>query len=325
MYPIQNKVILITGGLGFIGKHYVEQCLKQGNYVINVDMVSYASDRIVMQQFSENSKYQFTKAKIEQLEYLPPCDLIVNFAAESHVDTSISNTTNCFQHNIHSVYRLLQLLKERSETDRPKLIHISTDEVYGDRITGSSKESDVLKPSNPYAATKAAGDMMIQAWGRTYELDYNIVRMTNVYGHNQHPEKLIPKTCMKVSRGQPATIHGTGEYIRTWLHVDDAIQGIQTVIDKGCFGEIYNIGGDVELSVLEVIDKIGTFFNYKEKVFVNNRPGQDVRYSLNYDKIKQLGWSPIKNFDDSLTDILKNYDFSRFIQPWSKSNYIKLL
>lgn len=322
---MKDRVILVTGGLGFIGKHFVQHCLNLGCYVINIDMVGYASDRVVMQQFSENSKYQFTKAKIEQLEYLPPCDLIVNFAAESHVDASISNTSKCFQHNIHSVYRLLELIKERHISDRPKFIHISTDEVYGDIKSGSHVETDMLKPSNPYAATKAAGDMLITAWGRTYALDYNIVRMTNVYGHNQHPEKLIPKTCMRMSRGLSATIHGTGSYIRTWLHTKDAIKGIQTVIDKGLSQEIYNIGGNIELTNLDVVTKIGEFFGTRDIIYTQDRPGQDVRYSLNYKKLYKLGWQPEESFDQSLEDILRNFDFSRFVQPWSKSSYLKLV
>lgn len=322
---MKNKIILVTGGLGFIGKHFVQHCLDNDNYVYNIDMVSYASDRISMQQFSENIKYQFTKAKIEQLEYLPPCDLIVNFAAESHVDSSISNTNKFFHHNIHSVYRLLELLKDRNASDRPRLIHISTDEVYGDIEVGSHVETDTLKPSNPYAATKAAGDMLITAWGRTYDIDYNIVRMTNVYGKDQHPEKLIPKTCMKMSRGLPATVHGNGSYIRTWLHTKDAVKGIQTVIDKGISREIYNIGGNVELTNLDVITKIGEFFNSKDIIYTQDRPGQDVRYSLNYNKLQKLGWQPQESFDQSLEDILKNFEFSRFVQPWSKSNYLKLV
>lgn len=322
---MKDKVILVTGGLGFIGKHFVQHCLDLGCYVINIDMVSYASDRVSMQIFSENTKYQFTKAKVEQLEYLPPCDLIVNFAAESHVDSSISNTSKCFQHNIHSVYRLLELLREKHESDRPKLIHISTDEVYGDIKIGANIETDLLKPSNPYSATKAAGDALIHAWGRTYDISYNIVRMTNVYGHNQHPEKLIPKTCMKLSRGLPATIHGNGSYIRTWLHTEDAIRGIQTIIDKGVDKEIYNIGGNTELTNLEVINLISTYYNNYERIFTEDRPGQDVRYRLNYDKIKKLGWEPKTNFNKALKDILDSFDFSRFVQPWSKNSYVKLL
>lgn len=322
---MKDKVVLVTGGLGFIGKHFVQHCLDLGCYVINIDMVSYASDRVIMQQFSENPRYQFTKSKVEQLEYLPPCDLIVNFAAESHVDASISNTNKCFQHNIHSVYKLLELIKERHPSDRPKLIHISTDEVYGDIKEGSHVETDMLKPSNPYASTKAAGDMLINAWGRTYDINYNIVRMTNVYGHNQHPEKLIPKTCMRLSRSLPATIHGSGNYVRTWLHTSDAIRGIQTVIDKGVSQEIYNIGGNLELTNLEVITKIGEFFNNKNIIYTEDRPGQDVRYSLNYQKLAKLGWSPKESFDLCLEDILRNFDFSRFVQPWSKSSYLKLV
>lgn len=322
---MKDKVILITGGLGFIGKHFVQHCLDLGCYVINIDMVSYASDRVSMQNFSENTKYQFTKVKVEQLEYLPPCDLIVNFAAESHVDSSISNTSKCFQHNIHSVYRLLELLKEKHESDRPKLIHISTDEVYGDIKTGANIETDILKPSNPYSATKAAGDALIHAWGRTYDISYNIVRMTNVYGHNQHPEKLIPKTCMKLSRGLPATIHGNGSYIRTWLHTSDAIRGIQTIIDKGEDKEIYNIGGNTELTNLEVINLISAYYNNYERIFTEDRPGQDIRYRLNYNKIKKLGWEPEVEFNKALKDILDSFDFSRFVQPWSKNSYVKLL
>lgn len=325
---MKNKVVLVTGGLGFIGKHFVEHLLQLDNYVINIDMVSYASDRVSMKELSTYPKYQFTKAKIEQLEYLPPCDLIVNFAAESHVDSSISNTSKCFQHNIQSVYRLLELLKERHQSDRPGLVHISTDEVYGDIIQGSSIETDLLKPSNPYSASKAAGDMLIHAWGRTYDLSYKIVRMTNVYGRHQHPEKLIPKTCMRVARGLPATVHGNGSYIRTWLHTSDAVRGILLVATQGKQKEIYNIGGVEELTNLQVIKQIQNYLNPNKELeidFVPNRPGQDLRYSLNSEKIRALGWKPEVSFKDGLEDALASFDFSRFIQPWSKDQYVKIV
>jgi dTDP-glucose 4,6-dehydratase len=320
-----GKVILVTGGLGFIGKHFIEHALAQDNYVINVDRVSYASDRVIMQQFSEHSNYQFTKASVESLEYLPPCDLIVNFAAESHVDSSISNTSKSFTHNIQSVYRLLELTRERHISDRPKLIHISTDEVYGDIVSGSHIETDVLKPSNPYSATKAAADMLIHAWGRTFDISYNIVRMTNVYGGHQHPEKLIPKTCIRLSRQMPAVLHGNGSYVRTWLHTSDAVSGIQTVIDKGKDREIYNIGGNIELTNLEVVSKLCKIYKHEQLEFVDNRPGQDVRYSLNCNKLKELGWSPKADFDFELKNIVNSFELGRFVQPWQKSNYVKIV
>ena len=312
------KIILVTGGLGFIGKYFVIDRLSIGDIVINIDAVTYAADRTIINTLDEYDNYQFTRCRIENLEYLPVCDLIVNFAAESHVDNSILYTNDFAATNIYGVYNLLELINKKPIEDRPRLLHISTDEVYGDIIKGSFVETDKLTPSNPYSATKAAADMLIQGWGRTFKLNYNIVRMSNVYGPHQYPEKLIPKTCMRVKMGKPAIVHGDGSYQRSWLHTDDAINAINVIIEKGVNKEIYNIAGNVTLSNLHIVKSILSKFGVDETFYklVPNRIGQDVRYSLDDEKIKKLGWKPEADFDKKLDDIIGYLDVKRFTQPW---------
>jgi len=309
-------LILVTGGLGFIGKHFVQRCLELGHFVTNVDNENYASDQFANRLFLEKDNYRFLKADIATLGHLPECDILVNFAAESHVDNSISDSRQFCHSNILGVQKLLELTRAKSSFGAPLFLQISTDEVYGDIKIGQHNELSPLKPSNPYASTKAAADMLVIGWARTYGLQYNIVRMTNNYGPNQYPEKLIPKSAWRMRRGLPALIHGDGTYIRSWLHVEDSVDAILTILEAGEKNIVYNIHGSCELQNIEVVKKIAGHLEISlDKAYriIPNRVGQDIRYSLDDSKLRSLGWKPRRVFDDELRNIVMTDDFRRFL------------
>ncbi len=312
---MENKVFLVTGGLGFIGKHFIEKCLNDGHSVINIDCYTYAADRKASLEFKKNPNYTEAREYISNLGYLPICDYVIHFAAESHVDNSISNSKKFVETNINGTHHILELLKNMHPSHRPHLIHISTDEVYGDSLTYRFTEKDVLKPSSPYSASKAAADQLVLAYGRTYDINYNIIRMTNCYGHNQYPEKLIPTICLNLIKNSPIPVHGDGSYIRTWLHVEDAINGIFTVINNGYINNIYNIAGDLSFTNLEIIKQFLKVANKESNGlrFVENRRGQDIAYKIDDFKIRNLGWSPKINIFEEAVNIYKQFDPKRFI------------
>jgi dTDP-glucose 4,6-dehydratase len=311
-----NRIILITGGLGFIGKYLVKRCLDLGHYVINVDCVNYAADRIAREEFARHPNYRGVETDITQLDYLPECDAIVNLAAESHVDNSISNSTKFCNANILGVQHLLELLRQKLPTDRPRFIQISTDEVYGEAIDGSHFETDILRPSNPYAATKAAADMLVMSWARTYHLDCNIIRPTNNYGLHQYPEKLIPKSCARLKRGRPALLHGDGSYVRCWLYVRDTVDAILTVLEKGKPNTIYNAGGNDYLKNIEIVRCLARILGIPENIawnFSEDRLGQDHRYSVDSSRLRKLGWQPQHTFNKEIENIAQQSEFQRFL------------
>ena len=310
-----SQIIVVTGGLGFIGKHFVRKCLEQGHFVKNIDKVSYAADRTAKDEFAALENYRFYEADIATLNFLPECDALVNFAAESHVDNAITNARNFCLTNFLGVQNLLDLVRMKQAAERPLFVQISTDEVYGDIRAGSHSETDMLIPSNPYSATKAAADMLVKSWGRTYGMAWNIVRPSNNYGLHQYPEKLIPKSTWRMKRGQPAIMHGDGSYVRSWLHADDTVEAILTVIDKGSRGEIYNIGSDTELKNIDVLRAIAKLVGVPEEsawVAMQDRSGQDVRYSLDDSKLRKLGWAPRRDFHAELVKIVDALDVRRF-------------
>jgi dTDP-glucose 4,6-dehydratase len=310
-----SDIIVVTGGLGFIGKHFVRRCLDEGRFVKNVDRVSYAADRAAMEEFANFRTYRFYQGDIVSLEFLPECDVIVNFAAESHVDNAITSARNFCTTNFLGVQTLLELARAKMAAERPLFVQVSTDEVYGDIRVGAHAETDMLIPSNPYSATKAAADMLVKSWGRTYDMTWNIVRPANNYGLHQYPEKLIPKSSWRMKRGLPATLHGDGSYIRSWLHAEDTVEAILTVIDKGERNTIYNVGSNVELRNIEVLRAIAKIIDVPEDrawVSVPDRSGQDVRYSLDDSRLKGLGWRPKRNFQEELARIVGELDVTRF-------------
>jgi dTDP-glucose 4,6-dehydratase len=307
------KVVYITGCLGFIGSHVTRLCLNQGWYVRGIDKCTYAANLNLLTEFYEYDNFEFENEDINDIKFLYECDYVINTAAETHVGNSISNSDVFVKSNIDGVHNLLNLIKNyRHESSKlPTLLHFSTDEVYGDIEEGAHTETDLLKPSNPYSATKAAADMLILAWGRTYNLPYVIVRPTNNYGEGQYVEKLIPKTCKYLKLDKKVPLHNNGTPIRNWLHAHDTARAIITIINKGVQNEIYNIAGGFEQSNYDTVSKVikayngGDIENHLDLTY--SRVGQDVRYALDDSKLKALGWRPIVSFDDTLPLIVDYY------------------
>lgn len=309
------KIVYVTGCLGFIGSYVTRLCLQRGWHVKGVDKLTYAANDNLLDEFKLYPNFSFVQCDINDLKFLYDCDYIINTAAETHVGNSIANSDDFISSNINGVHNILELIKNyRQENGKtPTLIHFSTDEVYGDITEGAHTEHDILKPSNPYSATKAAADMLVLAWARTYKIPYVIVRPTNNYGIGQYVEKLIPKTCKYLHLGRKIPLHNNGTPVRNWLHAEDTARAIITIIESETTNEIYNICGGFEQSNLETINKILKVSGVGEKEISNyidfsySRPGQDVRYALDDSKLRSLGWEPIKNFDEELTNIVKYY------------------
>lgn len=325
--PTSNKKILVTGGLGFIGSHFVEMLLKKDFSVINIDKITYASRKGL--NFERWPKYEFIQKDIADLDRLPEnISHIVNFAAESHVDNSILNYKPFFKSNVQGVFNLLDLLTKTEPAKRPTLLHISTDEVYGDIENGYFKETDKLNPSSPYSATKAAADQLIIGWARTYGVKYKICRPSNNYGFGQKEEKLIPRTMKLAMKNQKIGLHGSGLYRREWTFVEDNCAAIFLVMEKGGDNEIYNISAHEELSNLEVVKKVLKVMDKPEDFFeyVKDRPGQDVRYAVNTEKIEKLGWKPTTTLDQFLPICRKlNEVRSQCMPPGKKARILKFL
>ena len=315
------KVVYITGCLGFIGSYVTKTCLDLGWYVKGVDNLTYAANENLLDEFKKYKNFSFVNCDINKLNFLYDCDYVINLAAETHVGNSIANSDNFIHTNINGVHNLLELIKtHRGENVyKPTLLHFSTDEVYGDIEEGEHVETDLLKPSNPYAATKAAADMLIMAWGRTYGLPYIIVRPTNNYGVGQYTEKLIPKTCKYLKLNRKIPLHNNGTPIRNWLHAQDTADAIITIINAGVKNEIYNICGGYEQSNISTIQKVIQSYTKLDKFDIYNyidtnysRIGQDVRYALDDTKLKKLGWTPMKQFSQEINNIV-NYYNNKFI------------
>ena len=312
---VSSDLIFVTGGLGFIGKHFVRRCLANGWFVRNIDKVSYAADLKARAEFDAHPNYRLLEMDVAECDFLPESDVIVNFAAESHVDNAITSNRRFCESNFMGTQNLLEQVRQKQTSERPLFIHISTDEVYGDIASGQHFESDLLIPSNPYSATKAAADMLVTSWGRTYGIDWNILRPTNNYGPQQYPEKLIPKSSWRMRRGQPALMHGDGSYVRSWLHVEDTVDAILTIIEKGTRNCVYNIGSNTELQNIEVLRAIAAHLGVDEAdawVSTGNRSGQDIRYSLDDSRLRALGWEPTRQFFEELPGIVDTFDFMRF-------------
>jgi dTDP-glucose 4,6-dehydratase len=309
-----KKIVYITGCLGFIGIHLTRVCLNRGWKVIGVDKGTYASNWDFLKEFEINSNFTFLHKDINDLERLVDCDYIINAAAETHVDNSIMSSDVFLRSNINGVHRLLELIKQQPKYKAPILFHFSTDEVYGDIEVGSHAEIDTLKPSNPYSASKAAADMLVLAWARTYDIKYVIVRPTNNYGIGQYVEKLIPKSIKYLELDRKIDLHDYGRPVRTWLHAEDTAQAVLKIIDNGVTNSIFNISGNTELPNYQVIQKIlSLYFNknmddcWQQYVMESQRQGQDVRYAINDSKLKSLGWAPQADFDDKLKSIVEHY------------------
>ncbi|MFA5395404.1 MAG: GDP-mannose 4,6-dehydratase [Methanogenium sp.] len=319
----KKMVVYITGCLGFIGSYITTKCLNLGWYVRGIDSCTYAANTKLLEEFYSYPNFTFEIKDINSIDFLYECDYIINTAAETHVGNSIIRSDEFVHSNINGVHHLLNLIKNyRQESAfKPTLLHFSTDEVYGDITEGERLETDILKPSNPYSATKAAADMLILAWARTYNIPYLIVRPTNNYGIGQYIEKLIPKTCKYLKIGKKVPLHKNGIPTRNWLHASDTTNAVITLIESEIKNDIFNISGGLEMSNIEVCKRIvnlytgfdhfiGTDFDTPASEFFDfsfARPGEDIRYSLNDSKIRKLGWAPKAKFNEELKLIVEYY------------------
>ena len=283
--------LIVTGGRGFIGSHFVELALENGNSVIDYDCMTYCANEVL--PFDDNPNYKHISENICDITHLPSCDVLVNFAAETHVDNSINDTTPFLKSNVVGVHNLLEILRGKPSHERPLFVQISTDEVYGDRPEGAFQESDKLTPSNPYSASKAAAEMFVLGYHRTYGMNYLITRSSNNYGERQYSEKLIPKSLECIHTNKKIPLHGDGSYVRDWIYVKDNVSAIYTLIQGGAKNDVFNIGANNHMTNLEVaLDLLESFGKGKEGIqFVDNRWGQDLRYSIGTDKINKFGWA----------------------------------
>ena len=306
------KTIIITGGLGFIGSNLINILSKKKYFIINIDKITYASN---LNNISDNIKnYKFYKQDINNQNFIKKIlekynpSLIFNVAAETHVDRSIDSPRQFIDSNVYGVFNLLETIKKYKK--KIKFIHVSTDEVYGDiKKNKKSIESDSYNPSSPYAASKASGDLLIKSYVRTYKIPAIITNCCNNYGPNQYPEKLIPTIIYKIINQKPIPIYGNGKNIREWIYVEDHCNALIKISEKGILGENYNIGSGIELNNIEITKKIISSFkeidinlaNKAKFIFVKDRPGHDLRYSLNSSKIKNnLKWDCKYKFDEGI-------------------------
>jgi len=303
---------LVCGGYGFIGSTFIKNHLKNfpNDIIINIDNLTIGSNKLNLSEIiTEN--YSFINEDIKNFDEIEKIskdvDVIVNFAAETHVDRSIANPKPFLETNILGTYSLLESARKYDK----KFIHVSTDEIYGDLENKESfNEDDILKPSNPYSATKAAADLLVGSYKRTYGINSIITRCTNNFGPNQFPEKLIPKTIIRASQDLKIPLYGDGNQIRSWIHVIDHVSAIDALISRGKSGEIYNITAWNEISNKDIVEKILKIMKKPSDLieFVPDRPGHDKHYSIDSSKIKnELNWIPKFNFDDALVQTVNWY------------------
>ena len=333
------KKIIVTGGLGFIGSNLIELLIKKNFSVINIDKISYSSNFYNLKEYNNSIKYKFIKCNIGErkfkkilFKYKPIC--IFNLAAETHVDRSIDNPEHFIQSNIIGVYKLLEYFKEFSQKFSSRLIHISTDEVYGDILKGRTSEKYPYNPSSPYAASKAASDHLVQSYVRTYKIPAIITNCSNNYGPKQHPEKLIPKLIYNILNNKPLPIYGKGLNSREWIFVKDHCEALIKIFKKGKIGNFYNIGSNKNLTNLKVCEhlisvaKKNSILGTKVKInFIKDRPGHDIRYALNSNKIKkELNWKPRINFKEGIKLTFDWYNKNRkYYKSISKKDILKRL
>ena len=304
--------LLVTGGLGFIGSNFIIKILEEHKNIeiVNIDDKLYGSNSKSLEKIEKSNRYEFIQGNITNKGILEKTisntDAIINFAAESFVDRSISNTTPAFDSNLKGVFVLLELIKK----NKKKFIQVSTDEVFGSIEKGSANEFTRFNPSSPYSATKAGAELLINAYFVTYGCDCVITRCTNNYGPRQFPEKLIPKIILLAEQDKKIPIYGTGTNIRDWIYVDDHCDAVFKVLNNGKSGESYNISADNEIDNITIVKKILSLMNKSEDLieYVEDRPGHDFRYSMDSSKIrKELGWNNIVNFDEGLEKTVNWY------------------
>ena len=314
------KKIIVTGGLGFIGSNLIELLLKKNFKVLNIDKNTYSSNFYNVRELKRNRNYSFIKCDIANkkiskiISKFKPIG-IFNLAAETHVDRSIDNPENFIKSNIFGVYNILECFKNYSKKNKKtKLIHISTDEVYGDILFGRTKENYPYNPSSPYAASKASSDHLVSSYVRTYKIPAIVTNCSNNYGPKQHPEKLIPKLIYNILTNKSLPIYGKGTNSREWIYVEDHCEALIQIFKNGKIGSFYNIGSNKNLINLDISKKLIKIAKTKIKIgknvkieFVKDRPGHDIRYALNSNKlIKELKWKPKTSFE---TGLIKTFDW----------------
>lgn len=316
----EPKNILVTGGAGFIASHV---CIRLVNKypnckIVNFDMVSYCScEENVSSIVGDKPNYKFVKGDITSSDLVnyvlksEEIDTIMHFAAQTHVDNSFGNSFQFTHHNIMGTHVLLESAKN---IGIKRFIHVSTDEVYGEGEEDEEEmmENHVLEPTNPYAATKAGAEFMAKSYLRSFKLPIIITRGNNVYGPHQYPEKMIPKFTNQLMRGRPVTLHGDGSNTRNFLHVEDVASAFDVILHKGTVGEIYNIGGKNEISNLDVAKKLIDILGLKKKEseyisFVEDRHFNDLRYTIDTKKIKDMGWVEEKSWEEGLRETVQWY------------------
>ncbi len=317
-----KKKIIVTGGLGFIGSNLIDLLLKKNCHVVNLDKISYSSNFYNTKEYKKNKRYKFircdlnNKNKLQKIFYTFKPYAIFNLAAETHVDRSIDGPENFIKSNILGVYNLLEVFKKYSKKNsKAKLIHISTDEVYGDILRGRSDENFPYKPSSPYAASKASSDHLVYSYVRTYKIPAIITNCSNNYGPKQHPEKLIPKLIYNIIKNKKLPIYGRGLNSREWIYVEDHCQALIRILQKGKAGNFYNIGSNINKTNIQITKSLINIAKKNIKIgknvkinFVKDRPGHDVRYALNSKKtINELKWKPKINLIKGLNLTFKWY------------------
>ena len=333
------KKIVVTGGLGFIGSNLIKMLIKKNYFIINIDKVTYSSNFYNVKEFKSLRNYKFIKCKIGDKKFLkilnkykPSC--IFNLAAETHVDRSIDNPDDFINSNIVDVYKLLESFKKYIKKNKCKLIHISTDEVYGDILKGRTTEKFPYNPSSPYAASKAASDHLVNSFVRTYKIPAIVTNCSNNYGPKQHPEKLIPKLIFNILNNRYLPIYGKGLNSREWIYVKDHCEALYKIYLNGRIGSFYNIGSNKNLTNIQVtkellkIAKKTIKIGKKVKIkFITDRPGHDKRYALNSKKIiEELKWKPKTNFNEGIKLTFEWYNKNKmYYKSLNKKDIIKRL
>lgn len=293
-----SHYVCVTGAAGFIGRHVVAKLCARGDRVYAVDAMTYAADpeAFAALQARYPDHLQLRPVDVRSLGRLPDVNAVIHLAASTHVDNSFSEAEEFVANNVGSTAKILELVRAKSQHGAPHLVHISTDEVYGPILTGAALEFTPLAPTSPYAASKAAADLLVQAWNKTYGLNAAILRLTNCYGVGQYPEKLIPKAVRCLMLGKPIPIHGDGTQTRQWLAVEDAADAILLALDKRLWG-VFNVGGNTEASVNAVVGGIAHLWpadGHGQSGFV--RPAGDLRYAVDDTAIHAEGWAPVGDF-----------------------------
>ena len=334
------KKVIVTGGLGFIGSNLIKLLLKKNYYVLNIDKISYSSNKYNAKEFLSNKNYKFIKLDIKNkklfdiLKKIKPCG-IFNLAAETHVDRSIDSPFDFIESNIIGTFNLLECFRKFYKIfSKTRLIHISTDEVYGDVLKGRSDENYQYKPSSPYAASKASSDHLVSSYVRTFKIPAIVTNCSNNYGPNQHPEKLIPKLIYNILNNRELPIYGRGKNSREWIYVTDHCEGLLKVFLNGNIGEFYNIGSNKNLNNVQItryllsIAKKHIDVGKRVKIkFVKDRPGHDLRYALNSEKIKtKLKWVPKTSIIEGLNKtFLWYYSNQKYFKNLKKKDIVKRL